>query len=119
VAEFATALFLAVVVKAILDYVAEPLRTKFPTLDLWWFNYVALVFGALVSWLADLNLFVDFVATPWLGKLLTAILVGGGAKLLNDVFSNAPNRATATPLREMRGTESVPVVKIKERNKGW
>lgn len=118
-AEFSTALFLAVVVKAILDYVAEPMRMKFPNLDLWWFNYVALVFGGAVSWLAQLNLFADFVTVAWLGQLLTAFLVGGGAKLLNDVFSNAPNRVTTTPLREMRGTETVPVVKAKERNKGW
>ena len=49
------ALFLSVVIKSVLDYIAEPIRTKFPTLDLWWFNYLALVCGGAVSWLANMK----------------------------------------------------------------
>lgn len=88
--EFAVALFLAVTVKTILDYVAQPLRRKYPDLDLWWFDYVALLCGGAVAWLVGIDLFDAFVPVPWLSRLLTALVVGGGAKLLNDVFGDAP-----------------------------
>lgn len=104
---FTTALFLSVVIKAILDYVAEPIRARYPQVDLWWFSYVALVFGGLAAWAAGLNLFVDIIAVPWLGQLLTAFLVGGGAKLINDVFATAPALPTTTHNARVAGTDEV------------
>lgn len=88
--ELGIGVFLAVLVKALLDYVAAPVRAKWPEVDLWWFDYVALAVGAVVAWLAPLNLLGDYVANELLGRVLTALLVGGGAKLLNDVFASAP-----------------------------
>jgi hypothetical protein len=112
----AVAIFLAVVVKTILDHIAEPLRLKFPTLDLWWFNYVALVLGGVVSWLAGLDLFGVYIGTPWLARLLTALVVGGGSKLINDVFSNATVGTQAT--REPLDAYDLPAVSAR-RPKGW
>lgn len=116
----AIALFLAVVVKTILDHIAEPLRTKFPTLDLWWFNYLALVLGGAVSWVASLNLFVAYINVTWLGKLLTALLIGGGAKLINDVFSNAPQTLAAKREMQVNG-RSLDMIEYAEvaKPKGW
>lgn len=114
------ALFLSIVIKSVLDYIAEPIRTKFPTLDLWWFNYLALVCGGAVSWLANMNLFATYIDVTWLGKLLTALLIGGGAKLINDVFSNAPQTIAAK--REMQVTgRSLDMIEYAEvaKPKGW
>ena len=112
------ALFLSVVIKSVLDYIAEPIRTKFPTLDLWWFNYLALVCGGAVSWLANMNLFAVYIDVAWLGKLLTALLIGGGAKLINDVFSNAPQTVAA---QRESGKRSLDMVEYAEvaKPKGW
>ena len=109
----ASAVLLAVVVKAVLDYIAEPLRTKFPQLDLWWFNYVALVCGAVVAWFAELNLFASQVPNPILGRILTALVVGGGAKMLNDVFGS---RELAAPVaRDIYSAPTSP----QPRKRGW
>ena len=85
----ASAFMLALVVKSVLDFIAEPLRTKFPQLDLWWFDWVALAFGGAAAWFANLNLFSDYFTNDLLGRILTAFVVGGGTKLLNEIFSNA------------------------------
>lgn len=88
------ALFLSIVAKSVVDAVAEPLRQKFPKLDLWWLIYVAWVVGGVLSFLAKVDLFVGTFSDPVIGQVLTAVLVGGGAKLINDLFKkNAPNIA--------------------------
>jgi hypothetical protein len=111
----AVAIFLAVVVKTILDHIAEPLRLKFPNIDLWWFNYVALVLGGAVSWFSGLDLFGVYIGAPWLARLLTALVVGGGAKLINDVFSNV---AVGTKTRGMIDEYDLPAG-APPRPKGW
>ncbi len=83
-------LFLAILVKAVLDFLATPIRTRWPEVDLWWFDYLALVAGAAVAWFAPLNLLAGYVSNETLGRVLTALLIGGGAKLINDVFANVP-----------------------------
>jgi hypothetical protein len=116
----AIALFLSVTIKTILDYIAEPLRTKFPNLDLWYFNWIALVLGGCVSWIAGINLFVTYIPNEFLGKLLTAMLIGGGSKLINDVFTNAPGR-TMTETRGATNRESFEygARASTPRPKGW
>ena len=113
------ALFLSIVIKSVLDYIAEPIRTKFPTLDLWWFNYLALVCGGAVSWLANMNLFATYIDVTWLGKLLTALLIGGGAKLINDVFSNAPSLPTLVSKPGERAVDAETFETYYERPIGW
>ena len=90
------AAFLALCAKSIADAVCEPLRRKFPALDLWWMVYAEWVIGGALALVAGVNLFTGvFVAssveqvpaTILAGKVLTAILVGGGAKLIFKVFN--------------------------------
>ena len=83
-------IFLAILVKALLDFLAAPLRARWPEIDLWWFDYLALVAGAAVAWLAPLNLLTGYVTSELLARVLSALLIGGGAKLINDVFANVP-----------------------------
>jgi len=85
------AFFLAAVVKALLDYISLPLLRRWPQLDLWWFDYLALGVGAVIAWLAGLDLFRELLPQmpPALSRVLSALIVGGGARLLNEVFQPA------------------------------
>jgi len=85
---FAAALLLGVTNMAIVNYLAEPVRKRYPELDLWWLLYVALGTGSVIGWFANVNLFAEIIPTmePLAGKILTCVLIGGGSKLLHDVF---------------------------------
>ena len=113
------ALFLSVVVRSFLDYIAEPIRAKFPTLDLWWFNYLAIVVGGVIGWLAEINLFAGYFGNVALGRIMTALLIGGGAKLINDAFATAPALPPVT--RNARGldVDSETLDTFYERPIGW
>ncbi len=80
------ALFLALVANRIVEGVADPIRKKFPKLDLWWLIYVAWLVGGVIAWLAEINLFADYIPNVLAGRILTAIVVGGGANLIRDIF---------------------------------
>lgn len=83
--------FLAVVAKSIIDAVAEPIRKKWPNMDLWWLIYVTWALGGTLSYLAGVNLFTEMVPTldPLVGQILTAITVGGGSSLVYDLFDKS------------------------------
>jgi hypothetical protein len=85
----AVALFLAVANKAIIDYLVAPIREKKPDFDLWFLVYVALATGGLIGWLSEANVFVDYMPDPFVGRVLTSILVGGGSSLIHDVFGKS------------------------------
>ena len=82
----ALGLLLAVVNKAIVGYLTEPVRKKYPNVDLWWLQYVSLVTGFAIAWFAPANLFVELVPSALVGRILSGALVGGGASLIHDVF---------------------------------
>lgn len=82
----ASGLFLAAVNTAVVNYLVEPVRQRFPELDLWWVLYVALATGFAISWFAGVNLFAAYVANELLGRILSGILVGGGSSLIHNVF---------------------------------
>lgn len=84
--QFAIALFLAAVNKALVDYISAPLKKRRPDLDFWWLVYVAGVSGLLLGWFSTINLFAAYIPDPFVGRLLTAILVGGGSSLIHDIF---------------------------------
>ena len=80
------AFLLAVANKAIIDYVAEPIRKRFPEVDLWFLPYIALATGFAVGYLADINLFAIAPGlTGSVGLVLTAAVIGGGSSLLHDI----------------------------------
>lgn len=83
---FATGLFLAAVNTALINYLAEPVRQKYPTIDLWWLLYVALATGFAIAWFAEVNLFGAYIESELLGRILSGFLVGGGSKLIHDVM---------------------------------
>jgi len=82
----AVALLLSVVNAKLVDYIVEPVRKRYPDVDLWWVIYVALGTGAVIGWFGEVNLFVGYARSLLLGRILTSLLVGGGASLIHDIF---------------------------------
>ena len=54
-------------------------------LDKFWLMYLAWVVSGVLVFLADVNLFTEFMPDPLIGKVLTAIVAGGGSNLLHDL----------------------------------
>lgn len=77
----------ALINNRIIEMIVKPLWDK--AVEKWkWDNslliYIALATGAILSVAADLNVFTEIVS-PLVGKALTAIMLGGGANLINDI----------------------------------
>lgn len=56
---------------------------KFPLL------YIAWAIAGVLVFLADVNLFAAFIPNELIGKILTAIVAGGGSNLLHDLTDSA------------------------------
>jgi len=83
---FPIAVLLAVVNRSIVEYLAAPIRQRFPDLDLWWLVYVAFLTGGLLGWFAGIDLFSGIAPMPEIqGRILTAACIGGGSNLLHDI----------------------------------
>lgn len=79
-------LFLATINTKLIDVVANPVRQRYPQLNLWWLMYVALVTGGAIAWVAGINLFAAYIDHDILGRVLSSLLVGGGSSLIHDIF---------------------------------
>lgn len=77
--------FLATLNTKIVDYLAAPVKKRYPELDTWWLIYVALATGFALSWIAQANVFEGVVPDVALGRVLTGVLIGGGSSLIHDV----------------------------------
>jgi hypothetical protein len=53
--------------------------------DKFWLMYVAWVMAGVLVFLADVNLFAEFIPNLLIGKILTAVVAGGGGNLLHDL----------------------------------
>jgi hypothetical protein len=105
-AVFPIAVLLAVVNRALIQYLAEPIRNRYPNADLWWLVYVAFATGGAIGWIAGVNLFDAIPQMPLtLGRILTAACIGGGANLLHDI---AKRRGDEMP--ELDGDETVAYI---------
>ena len=54
-------------------------------LEKFWLMYVAWVIAGVLVWLAGVNLFASYMPSELVGKILTAIVAGGGSNLLHDL----------------------------------
>ena len=82
----AIAFFMALITERLVAAVVAPVKVKYPDLDLWWLIYAAWVVGGALVWLTGTNLFAQYFPDPLVGRILTAVVAGGGANLLHDVF---------------------------------
>jgi len=86
--QLAAALFLSTANYAIVNYLADPIRKRYPELDLWWMVYVSFATGAALSLLAGVNLFGSYIANELTAIIVTALAVGGGSNLLYQIFGS-------------------------------
>ena len=89
--ELTVAIFLTVITNRVIEAVVQPLKKRFPAVDFWWLVYVAWIVGGLLAWLANINLLTALVPglDPLAGRVLTAVVVGGGSNLLADILPSA------------------------------
>ena len=77
--------FLATVVNRLVEGLIKPIFDKYKW-DKFVLMYIAWAGGALLVFFTGINLFADVFVYPLVGQILTALVVGGGANLLNDLF---------------------------------
>lgn len=98
------AFFLALIVKSIVAALTAPIKQKWPNADLWWLIYPSWVIGGVIAYSASLNLLSEAPGLsqldPQMGRLLTAVIIGGGANLLHDIFDKP---STTTLTSELKG----------------
>jgi hypothetical protein len=73
-----------VLANRLVEALITPIFDKYE-LEKFWLMYVAWAVSGVLVWLAGVNLFVEFMPDPLVGKILTAIVAGGGANLLHDL----------------------------------
>jgi len=88
--ELTIAIFLSVVANRVIEAIAQPVKIKYPALDLWWLIYASWLVGGVLAWCAGVNLFTTLVPglDPTIGRSLTSVVVGGGSNLLADLFQS-------------------------------
>jgi uncharacterized membrane protein HdeD (DUF308 family) len=95
IASLTIALFLATVANRLTEALIVPIFDK-QKWDKFWLMYISwIVAGALVA-LAGVNLFGAYVPNPVVGQILTALVAGGGANFIADLF-NRPATGPAQP----------------------
>lgn len=87
----ATAAFLAIVANKLIDGLVKPLWER-AGLDRFYLLYVSWLVGGVLVWFSGVNLFKDTILSWQIGQILTAIVAGGGASFIHDIFDNAPDR---------------------------
>lgn len=73
-----------VLANRLVDALITPIWDKYK-IDKFWLKYIAWIASGILVWLTAANLFVDYIASPLIGQILTAIVAGGGANLLYDL----------------------------------
>jgi len=81
----AIAAFLALVANRLIEALIVPVFDKF-SLDKFWLLYVSWCVGGVLVWLSGVNLFAAYLPNPLVGQILTALVAGGGANFLDDLF---------------------------------
>ncbi len=84
----ANALLLAGINTGLVNYLKTIINGLISELNQQWFLLVALATGAGIGWFADVNLLIDIVENDVLGRVLTALAIGGGSSLIHDIFDN-------------------------------
>lgn len=84
--------FLALVGNSLVGALFTPLFEKFKW-DKFPITYITWVITSLLVFWSGANLFLTFFPSALVGKILTAVLAGGGAKFLRDLFAQLPPKA--------------------------
>ena len=88
-----------VLANRLVEALITPLFKKY-TVDSFWLMYIAWVLAGVLVFLADVNLFAPFIEAPLVGKILTAVVAGGGANLLHDLVDQKADIVLMLPEEE-------------------
>lgn len=80
--------FLATITNRLVEGFIRPVFAKY-SWDTFWLMYVAWIVGAGLVFATGINLFPGVFVYPLIGQILTAMVAGGGANLLNDLFGTS------------------------------
>jgi hypothetical protein len=105
-----SALFLATTNKILIDAIFKPLRDRFPGHDFFWLFYVSLLTGGAIGWFSEGNMFAEFIPDPIFGRVLTSILIGGGASLIHELFGNLNTAIRSVSINNWSQAEAADVV---------
>lgn len=81
--------FLALVGNSLVAALITPLFKKFKW-DEFPLLYITWVITSAITYWSGANVFADFFPSPIIGHILTAVVAGGGAKFLRQIFETAP-----------------------------
>lgn len=104
------AIFLATTNKILIDAIFKPLKEKFPNHDFFWLFYVSLVTGGAIGWFSEGNMFAEFIPDPIFGRVLTSILIGGGASLIHELFGNLNTAIRSVSINNWSQAEAADAV---------
>jgi len=76
-----------------------PLFDKY-SWDKFWLMYPAWILAGVLVWLTGVNLFAAYIPNELIGKILTAIVAGGGSNLLHDLTDKPDNLAAVFNMLE-------------------
>lgn len=79
------AAFMATIANRLVAGLVTPVFEKFG-LDKFWLTYISWLVGGLLVWATGVNLFASYIPDPLTGQILSAVIAGGGANLLHDLF---------------------------------
>ena len=80
------AAFLAIVAKRLVDGLITPLFDRYDW-DKFALKYIAWAVAGALVWASGVNLFEAYLPGVLLGQIMTAIVGGGGANFLHDLFN--------------------------------
>lgn len=81
---------LAFIVEVLVEHLTgNPLEEAASYFPRWWLIYVSLVGGVAVGWFSTLNVFAETPMPGLGGRILTALLVGGGSQLVHRVVKRS------------------------------
>jgi hypothetical protein len=75
--------FMAVLANRLVELIVKPFFDKYE-LDKFPLMYIAWLVAGLLCAATQVNIFAEYVPNPVIGLVLTAIVAGGGANMLND-----------------------------------
>ncbi len=79
--------------------------------DKFWLMYPAWVLAGVLVWLTGVNLFAAYIPNELIGKILTAIVAGGGSNLLHDLTDKPDNLiAVFNALKKVKPTYTLDEV---------
>lgn len=92
------AVFLAIVANRLVEGLVKPVFTS-QGWDCFYLLYISWVVGSALVAVSQVNLFAPWIPDALIGRVLSAIVAGGGANLLNDLFGGQGKRRDANENR--------------------